>query len=233
MRTGKTASSSMEIYLSQFCSTEDTITPLGTSASENEDEFKKKHNLPGAQNYILKKKSFGIKNILNYNFYNNVHVNAHDPIDKVLKTKIGSKIKNYFFFCFIRNPFDWILRSFWWHIYIKNKRNINWINRLSQNELIKFFENFLEEDSYDYFNKQRKIITNKNVNIEIYKYENFEENINHIKKKLDLNEETISLKDIKFKKLNIKREILLEHEHKKKILENAEFFFKKYYKNLV
>ena len=45
LRTGKTASSSMEVYLSQFCNENDTITTLGTFASEDEDEFKKKHGV--------------------------------------------------------------------------------------------------------------------------------------------------------------------------------------------
>ena len=57
LRTTKTASSSLEIYLSQFCSKEDTITPLGSFALQDEDEFKKKHGLLGAQNFILKKKA--------------------------------------------------------------------------------------------------------------------------------------------------------------------------------
>jgi hypothetical protein len=232
LRTGKIGGSSLETYLSQFCSSEDTITPLGTSGSVNEDEFKKKNGLPDAQNYILKKKSFGIKNILNLNFYNDVNVHAHDPIDKVLKTEIGNEIKDYFFFTFVRNPLDWILRSFWWHIYIKNKRDINWINSLSQNELIKFFKTFLEEDSKKYFDKQKKITTNRNVNIQVYKYENLDENMRIIKKKLNLNGEKILLKDIRFKKLNLKREILIDHNDKKKIFENAKFFYSKYYKDL-
>lgn len=231
LRTGKTASSSIEIYLSQFCSKRDTITPLGTFASEDEDKFKIKRGLPGAQNYILKKKSFGIKNFLNLNFYNKVHVNSHDSIDKVLKTEIGNEIKDYYFFCFIRNPFDWIVRSFWWHIYIKNNRNINWINSLNKKELNKIFKKFLDEDSYDYFKKQEDIITNKNVDINIYRYEELEENIKKIKKRLNVKKEKILLKNIKFKKLKIKRKILIDRENEKKILQNGEFFFNRYYQN--
>ena len=61
LRTGKTASSSIEVFLSQFCSTGDTITPLGTFASDDEDKFKEKHDLLCAQNYILKKKVLELK----------------------------------------------------------------------------------------------------------------------------------------------------------------------------
>ncbi len=233
IRTGKTASSSMEVYLSQFCSTKDTITTLGAFAEDDEDEFKRKHGLPEAQNYILKKKSFGIKNFLNLNFINNVNVNSHDPIDKVLKSEIGHKIKDYFFFCLIRNPFDWIVRSFWWDLYLKKKRNLNWINNANKNQLIKIFKNFLDDTSYEYFNRQKNIVTNNNINIKIFKYEDFDENIKIIKKKLNLNKEKISIKDIRFKKLKIKKKIFIDSEDEKRIIESGEFFFKNYYKNAI
>ena len=223
----------MEVYLSQFCQKGDTITPLGTFATDDEDKFKLRHSLPSSQNYILKKRSFGIKNFLNFNFYNNIHVNSHDPIDKVLKSEIGNYIKDYFFFCFIRNPFEWIVRSFWWHIYLKNKRDINWINNLQTSEINKMFRNFLEEDSYNYFEKQRKIISNRNIEINVYKYENLEENIELIKKKLDLNEEKIPLKDIRFKKLNLNREIFIDANDEKMIVKNGEFFFQNYYEDAI
>ena len=231
LRTGKTASSSIEVYLSQFCSKEDTITPLGTFATDDEDKFKSRNGLPGSQNYILKKRSFGIKNFLNFNFYNNIHLNSHDPIDKVLKSEIGNNIKDYFFFCFIRNPFDWIVRSFWWHIYLKNKRDINWINNLQSNEINKMFRNFLEEDSYDYFEKQKKIASNKSIDINVYKYENLNQNINSIKMKLNIYEEKIPLKVIRFKKLNLNREIFIDENDEKLIIKNGEFFFQNYYKD--
>jgi hypothetical protein len=48
----KVASTSLEIYLSQFCGEKDTLTPL----FEEEEKFKKKLNLLTAQNYKLKKK---------------------------------------------------------------------------------------------------------------------------------------------------------------------------------
>lgn len=232
LRTGKTASSSMEVYLSQFCSTNDTITTLGTFASEDEDEFKRRHGLPEAQNYILKKKSYGIKNFLNLNFYNNIHLNSHDPINKVLKSEIGNKIKDYFFFCLIRNPFDWIVRSFWWYLYLKKKRNINWINEVHQNELIENFKFFLDNESSSYFQKQKNIVTNKNINIKIFKYEEFEENIKFIKERLNLSGEKIPIKDIRFKKLKIEREIFIDKQDENKIIEVGEFFFKNYYKDL-
>ncbi len=231
LRTGKTASSSIEVYLSQFCTKGDTLTPLGTFASDDEDDFKKKHNLIGAQNYILKKKSYGIKNFLNLNFDNNIHINAHDPVNKVLKSEIGKQIRDYFYFCFVRNPFDWIIRSFLWHIYIVNNRDINWINGLNNKEVSKHFKIFLDTHSRIYFKHQEKIVSNNKVKINVYKYEKLEENIKEIKNNLKIKNEKIHLKDIKFKKLKINKKVYIDNEDKKNIIKDAEFFFKNFYQN--
>ncbi len=52
LRTVKTGSSSTEIYLSQFCSKKDVITPL----FEDEEKFKIKNKLLNQKIFILKKK---------------------------------------------------------------------------------------------------------------------------------------------------------------------------------
>ena len=227
LRTTKTASSSLEVYLSQFCSKEDTITPLGLSASEDEDEFKKKHSLPAAQNFILKKKSFGLKNFLNFNFYNDVNIHSHDTVKKVLKTEIGKKIKNYFFFSLIRNPFDWIVSNFWWYLYVNNTK----IDILDEKELIKIFKDYLNKESYSFFIRQKNIISNKKVKIRVFKYENFDENIKIIKEKLNFEDEKNSIEKIRFKNLNIKKKIIFDKIDERKIIEDAKFFFNNYYLN--
>lgn len=225
LRTSKTASSSLEVYLSQFCSKEDTITPLGLSASEDEDEFKKKHGLPSAQNFILKKKSFGLKNFLNLNFYNDVNIHSHDTIKKVLKTKIGKNIKNYFFFTLVRNPFDWIVSDFWWYLYVNNTK----IDILDEKTLLKIFKDYLNKESYSFFIRQRNIISNKNIKIRVLKYENFNENIKMIKEKLNFEDEKISIEKIRFKNLNIKKKIIIDKTDERKIINDAKFFFNNYY----
>ena len=229
LRSTKTGSSSFEIYLSQYCSTKDIISPL----FKDEEKLKKKYNLPLGQNYILKKKSFGIKNFLNLNFYNDVHVHDHVSIDKIFKKKIGFKIRDYFFFSFIRNPFDWIVSYFWWDLYFHKKKKISWINKIDQKKLIGIFKIFLEEECSNFFNWQKNIVTSKNVNIKLFKYENYDENIKKIGKVLDLNrdKEILSVKNIRFKKLKIDRKIFIDQSDKKKIIESAKFFFKNYYNN--
>ncbi len=225
LRTTKTASSSLEVYLSQFCSKEDTITPLGSFALDDEDEFKKRYGLPGAQNFILKKKSFGLKNFFYLNFFNNVNIHSHDTIKKVLKTEIGKKIKNYFFFSLIRNPFDWIVSNFWWYLYVNSTK----IDNLDEKELTKIFKDYLKKESYSFFIRQRNIISNKDVKIKVFKYENFDENIKMIKEKLNFENEKISIEKIKFKNLNIKKKIIIDETDERKIIDDAKFFFDKYY----
>jgi hypothetical protein len=229
LRSTKTGSSSFEIYLSQYCSKKDVISPL----FKDEEKLKKKYNLPISQNYILKKKSFGIKNFLNLNFYNKVHVHDHVSIDKILKSTIGHKIKDYFFFSFIRNPFDWIVSYFWWDLHFHKKKRINWINKVSQKELIEIFKKFLDQESKNFFDWQKNIVTSKNINIKIFKYENYNENIKKIRKKLNLNKEKeiVSIRNIRFKNLKINRKILIDKNEKKKIIEDGEFFFNNFYKN--
>ncbi len=47
IRTGKTAGTSVECFLSQFCEDNDVISPL----YEDEEQVKKRLNLRNAQNY--------------------------------------------------------------------------------------------------------------------------------------------------------------------------------------
>ena len=49
---------------------------------------------------------------------------------------------------------------------------------------------------------------------------------------LNIDKEKISISDIRFKKLKIEREILIDNEDEKKIIEYGKFFFENYYKEL-
>lgn len=223
IRTVKTGSSSLEIFLSQFCSKKDIITPLFS----NEEKFKRENNLPCAQNYKLKKKSFGIKNFLNFNFYNTVNLHDHKPIDKVFKTEIGKNIKDYFFFSFIRNPFDWIISFFYWDLVLKNYKieNLENINDI--------FSKFLDEKCDFFFKWQRDIISSRYYKINIFKFEEMEIIIKKIKEKLNLNDEVIQLENIRFKDLKLKKKIILGKKEKEKIIKCGNFFFKNFYNDLI
>ena len=65
----------------------------------------------------------------------------------------------------------------------------------------------------------------------VFKYENFDENIKMIKEKLNFEDEKISIEKIRFKNLNIKKKIIIDETDEKKIIEDAKFFFNNYYLN--
>ena len=87
LRTIKTASSSIEIFLSQFCEKDDILTEL----FKDEEKFKKKNNLIGKRNSNIKLLSFKLKNIISLNFYKSKKLWVHDSLEKVLKSKIKKK----------------------------------------------------------------------------------------------------------------------------------------------
>ena len=79
LRTIKTASSSLEIFLSQFCGKDDILTEL----FEDEEKFKKRNNLIGKSNSNIKLLSFKLKNIIFFNFYKSKKVGVYDSLYKV------------------------------------------------------------------------------------------------------------------------------------------------------
>ena len=132
LRTIKTASSSIEIFLSQFCDKDDILTEL----FKDEEKFKKKNNLIGKRNSNIKILSFKLKNIINLNFYKSKKLWVHDSLEKVLKSKIEKKIHDYFTFTFVRNPYDWIVSYFFWDININKRYKKISINKMSKKNLI-------------------------------------------------------------------------------------------------
>ena len=107
----KTAGTSMEIALSQFCTKGDIITPI----SQEDEKQRRKLNFPGPQNYLVpahyyKPKDWArlvLKQRRKY-FYN--HMPAYE-----IQSYVSSRVWNtYFKFCFERNPFDKILSHYYW-----------------------------------------------------------------------------------------------------------------------
>ena len=229
IRTVKTGSSSLEVYLSQFCKEKDTITSL----FQEEEKFKKDFGLPGYQNCQFKKKSFGIKNFLNFSFYNTVNLHDHKSIDKIYKTDLHNIIKDYFFFTFVRNPFDWLISFFYWNLISENKYKISDINDLSQNNIDYMFEKFIDEKGKNFFEWQKNLVTSKNYKINIFKYEDIYSVMENLKKELNLVNEKFLLQNINFKKLGIKKKVLINKNKKNKIIEIGEYFFKNFYYDII
>jgi len=224
LRTVKVASSSLEFYFSQYCSTGDLITPL----FPDEKKQKKKFKILSKQNFEYQKFSLSLKNILRLKFYKLKRIDEHSSIYTIFRTKFAKNIKNFFFFSFVRNPYDWIVSYFWWDLYYHKKKSIAFINNLNQKDLESIFKIFLTRECSNFFKKNKKIISSKFVDIKIFKLENIESSLKKIRKKLNLTKEKIKISEIKLKKLKIRKKIKINSEDKKLILKSASYFFDKY-----
>ena len=96
LRTEKVASSSLALYLAQFCDKNDVITPL----LFNEERQKKKLKILKKQNYKYLKFSLSIKSILKFTFFKQKRIGEHSDIDTVFKINLSKNIRDYFFFFF-------------------------------------------------------------------------------------------------------------------------------------
>jgi hypothetical protein len=111
IKTRKTAGTSIEIALSQFCGPDDILTRL-----DPEDErIRQELGFRGPQNYILPLRAYKpsdwyrlIKRRKRMNFAN------HAPAG-FIRENIGAEVWNgYFKFCFERNPFDQAISRYYW-----------------------------------------------------------------------------------------------------------------------
>jgi hypothetical protein len=106
IKTAKTAGTSIEIALSKICGPDDIITPI----TKEDEDHRQELGYRGAQNY----KAYSFKGLIElartkeHKFYN--HISAAE-----IKNKISPEIwDNYYKFCFERNPFDKIISWYYW-----------------------------------------------------------------------------------------------------------------------
>jgi hypothetical protein len=111
LKTRKTAGTSIEIALSQFCDSNDIITPI----TDEDERTRQEMGFRGPQNYNLPLRSFGFSDWLTWlgqgrrkRYFN--HASA-----PFIRDHVGEKIWNsYFKFCFERNPFDKAISRYYW-----------------------------------------------------------------------------------------------------------------------
>lgn len=171
-KTRKTASTSVEIVLSQFCGENDVITPI----SPEDEKKRQKLGFLGPQNYKVPLKYYSKSDWLNLItnkkrklFYN--HATA-----AYIKSCIPEQTwNNYFKFTFERNPFDKAISLYYY-------------DRTSRESLsITDYLNSVKD--YKLSNWEIYTINNQIMLDFIGRYENIDNDLTKIKKKLGISEE--------------------------------------------
>ena len=104
VKTTKTAGTSIEIALSRYCSRRDVITPIGAA----DEATRREYGGRGPQNYRAPLTAYSLldfKRLIRLGkrkrwFYNHI---AASPAAELIGEK---KWRDYYKFCFERNPFD-------------------------------------------------------------------------------------------------------------------------------
>ena len=227
IKTPKTAGSSIEFYLSQYCGKSDTITNL----LKKEEKKKKKLKLPTAQNTEFKKIKVNSRTIKNFNFIKKIYLKDHSGIN-LLNKEIKINLNKYYIFAFVRNPYHLMASLFWWSLYYYKVLKISSINKLNKREINNLFKFFIKKECSYWFKFIKDMIHNNNHKVHIYKYENIFNDISKLKNILSLKNEKIKFNEIKLKKLSINRKtklkLKIDSDDAKTIKEEGKFFFKKF-----
>mgnify|MGYP001234374416 CR=1 FL=1 len=163
LRTGKTAGTSIQFFLSQFCDDKDIISPL----IEEDEIFKSKLNLRKAQNYEKEYLSLSIKFFKNliknfvkgkklifhqkFNFYD------HTSISEINKYLPKDVLQNYLKFCVVRNPYSFLISQFYW----RKMRNMNSNRNENLFEIKKQFDEFVFKCKENFYFQKKIILSNE------------------------------------------------------------------------
>jgi hypothetical protein len=176
-KTRKTAGTSIEIALSRFCGPEDIITPL-----PEEDELQlKKWGHPGAQNVVLSPLHYRFADWCNLLLRGRrAKYYQHSKASHVLKRFSDDVWKNYYKFCFERNPFDRIISLYWWR---KNSRYWQHKNSGNVSTITEFIRNADEctLSNWAIYGSNSHVLVDY-----VGKYENLTEEVNMLAAKLRL-----------------------------------------------
>jgi hypothetical protein len=110
IKTHKTAGTSIEIALSEFCGPSDVITPI----SPEDEALRKELGYPGPQNILIPFKRYSkmdllgaVRNGNRLSFFN------HAPAKFVRQHIDENTWRTYFKFCFERNPWDKVISKYY------------------------------------------------------------------------------------------------------------------------
>jgi len=193
IRVRKTASSSMQVALSNFCGPMDIISKLD-GMEEKVSGVKSKNNWC----YITSRKPV---------FYN--HIPAF-RIKEMIAHMNPNIWYNYFKFCFERNLWDKAISSFWWN---RPESKVTEREKLNKFIMHPTFPRFSDWRLYT-DEKQNEVIVDK-----VFKYEEMDDSFRYLEKQLNLPEKIIMPKK-RYKGLarqdhNHYREVLTKEERKR------------------
>lgn len=169
LKTRKTAGTSIEIALSGICGADDVITPI----SKGDELTRKKLTGRSAMNYTIPFKHHTWKERLAYIFHNNQQMYYnHMPASELLKRIPPPIWKEYFVFCFDRNPWDKVIAHYF---------------HINRNDRYKSFSDYLQSKRWEVLHGYKMhVIGNKSVADKVYKYEEVERSLDELSERLKL-----------------------------------------------
>ncbi|MCB9187487.1 MAG: sulfotransferase family 2 domain-containing protein [Flavobacteriales bacterium] len=111
IKTLKTAGTSLEIALSEFCGPDDIITPI----TEMDEAYRKELGFRGKQNYFVPFSKYSFNDKLKAMYHRRrLRYYNHMAASEVMQYFDPEIWKNYYKFCFERNPFDKYVSWYFW-----------------------------------------------------------------------------------------------------------------------
>lgn len=166
IKTGKTAGTSIEAYMGQFCGADDVVTPfVGESYPNHEPKNYEGFFNPIPEMIFAFPRGIktGIQDFLKKQKFRN---HLQGPI---IQNRIPKKIwDSYYKFCVERNPYDKVVSHYY---FIISRKNLN----LSFDEFLDSSYNCINFPSYTDYPKFRKIIVDK-----VIMYENLSEELQEV-----------------------------------------------------